>query len=89
MRQRIVIELEGEEQPLEGLSNIVRETVISAVLDYRMNEIQDFSIRREILPEEIDGEIQVPEFINKDKVSQQLWGEVEVTALGKEAVQDG
>lgn len=89
MRQRIVVELEGEEPPLEEISNMVRETVIWTVLKYRMSEIRDFSICREFLPEEVDGEIQVPEFVNRDEVIKQLWGGNEHSAPGEEAVQDG
>lgn len=88
MRQRIVIETEGEEPPLEDLSNIVRGVVVNTVLRYGVNEIRDFSIRREILPEEMDREIRVPEFINRDEVINQLRGGVEDTVPGEE-VQDG
>lgn len=88
MRQRIVIETEGEEPPLEDLSNIVRGVVVNTVLRYGVNEIRDFSIRREILPKEMGGEIRVPEFINRDEVINQLRGGVEDTVLGEE-VQDG
>lgn len=89
MRQRIVIELEGEEPPLEDLSDIVKGTVTRTVLNYKMSEIRDFSIRREILPEEMDGEIRMPEFLNKDKMCQQVQDGMEEVLQGKEAVQDG
>lgn len=88
MRQRIVIETEGEAPPLEDLSNIVRGVVVNTVLRYGVNEIRDFSIRREILPEETCGHIQMPEFLNRDEVIRRLRDGVDPTNPGKE-VQDG
>lgn len=88
MKQRIVIELEGEEPVIESMAEILRKTVTKEAISYDMVGLKGFSIFSKILPEEVPAEIQVPEFLNMEKIDQQVYDGNGVSQ-GEEVVQDG
>lgn len=90
MRQRIVIELEGEEPVIENMIVMLRKTAAKEAMGYDNARLRGFSILSKIIPEEVSEEIQVPEFINQAHSSiRQSDGEADSGAGRREAVQNG
>lgn len=62
MVRRILIEMDGEEDT-NGMIKDITELVMS-----RIDSNVEFTIKQEILPEKISGVIQIPDFLNRNKM---------------------
>ena len=72
MKRRIYIEVDTDED-MNGMVKDITELVMS-----RIDANVEFTIKQEILPERISGGIQMPEFMNGNRViSQQEKGMLE------------
>lgn len=86
MRQKIVVELEGEAPAAEEVAEAVREAAVREAGNYHIVELWDFSVSRMLLPEKESAEIQVPGFLKDWEAFRRENASV---LSGKGAVQDG
>lgn len=62
MKQRIMIEIEADEQTLEEMSRKIEAAAYGHGTAYA-DALYGFCIRKETLPEKIHGELKVPSFL--------------------------
>ena len=62
MRQRITIEIEADENTLDEARRKI-EAVSHGLFAAYADEMREFCINKEILPEKVPGELQVPSFL--------------------------
>lgn len=62
MKYRIMIEIEADEQTLEEMSRKIEAAAYGHGTAYA-DALCGFSIRKEILPEKVPGELKVPSFL--------------------------
>ncbi len=65
MKRRIIIELEGDEQVVNEITVNIEATAIGQM---GCHEISGYGFHKEILPEGISGGIQLPVFMNGERV---------------------
>ncbi len=65
MRQRLVIEMEGQEEIIKEMVANIEATTIGQIGAHQVRgQVMGYSFHKEMLPGRVSGGIQIPNFLN-------------------------